>query len=74
MDNLLEDKNVLNVSFEVLKILSWLLGAYFVAWGLIRFRNGWITQNKWALFKANLALSLGLLFILFFWKNILWKI
>lgn len=73
MNDLLENGDFLLINYEILKVLSWILGAYFTAWGLMRFRKGWIKQDKKELFKANLALLLGLLFILFFLKSIIWR-
>ena len=74
MFNLLESEAFLLISLDILKILSWILGAYFLALGLIKFRKGWASQDKWGIFKANLILVLGLLFISFFLKTVLYGV
>ncbi len=73
MSDLLQNGTFLAFSMDLLKLISWILGAYFITLGILDIRRGWATQSKRTIFRANLFLILGLLFVLFLIKSIVFR-
>jgi len=71
--SLFDNTTFLWINFEILKILAWLGGSYFLAWGIIQFKKGWIKDSKSGLFKAILYLIPGILLVCILFKQILMK-
>jgi hypothetical protein len=68
MDNLLQNETFLIFNLLLLKVLSWLAGGYFLAFGMLKFKKAWKTESKKDLFIANICLLPGILLALLFFK------